>query len=507
VTTLVVTSVMAFTAALDNTVVAVALRDLLADLGSSVLGLQGVVTAYTVTMAALLLPVGGVVDLLGARRVAALGVVVFGGASATCATAGSVATLVAARGVQGVGAALLLPSGLALLAAAYPDAQARRRVVGAWSAVTGAALVAGPVVGGELVARYGWEAVFWVNVPLCVAALLLLPLTPRGGRTTEGGWDGPGALLSCLALGCATYGVVLAGRDGLSSGVAITVAVSAGALLALVAVEREAPHPLLPPLLLRDRAFRGATLAAFAAALAVFLLMVFVSLFLQLVQDRDARSAGGVLIALPVALVVTAVLSYRWAAVVLPALLGLVAAGIGLLGLATALHVGVGPGPVRAWLALVGAGAGLTTAPVVARSLAAAGEARAGLASASVSVARELGGVVAVAGLGAVAVARLTARLTDTMVRAGVPAPDRPAMLDALLSADKPEVRRQLVESVGVDRALAAYDHFVNGATDSFVTSTKWVLALGGAALLLLALVSALLLSEQTSRGRAPRSG
>ena len=501
---LLATSLAAFTANLDNTVVAVALRDVQSDLGSSVLGLQGVVTAYTVTLAALLLAGGALVDVVGARRVLLIGVAVFAGASALCALAGSVTALVVWRVVQGVGAALLLPGGLAVLARAHPEAVRRRRAVGVWAAVSGAALVAGPVVGGELVDRYGWPAVFWLNVPLCALVVLLVLVASPEREATSGAAavDLLGAALTCLSLGTLTYGVVLLGRHGLTWSPVALLLVAAAAGLALRRVEAQVAAPLLPRELLRDRRFRGATLAAFAAALAVFVLMVFMSLFLQLVQDHDARGAGRVLLALPVALVASAAATSRWHRVVLPVTLGLLLAAAGLLGLAAAVHEGVADHAVEAWLALVGVGAGLTTAPVVATTLTAAGERRAGLAAASVTVARELGGVVAVAGLGALAVARLTARLTTTLISTGVPRGDRPAMLDALLRADKPEVRRQLVESVGAVRALAAYERFQDAATASFVSSTRWVLTGAGLALLVLAVASALLLGTDHVRER-----
>lgn len=532
---LVATSVATFTANLDNTVVAVALRDVQTDLGSGVLGLQGVVTAYTVTLAALLLAGGALVDAVGGRRVLLLGVLVFAGASALCAEAGSVTSLVVWRVVQGLGAALLLPGGLAVLAQAYPDPVRRRRAVAVWAAVGGAALVAGPVVGGELVDHHGWPAVFWVNVPLCALVVLLLAPLPRSrdqqdlsprtrrrrvsrrpvdhewgagagsrGRAGTGVW--PGAALTALVLGAATYAVVLLGRHTLAWAPVGLLCVAALGGVALVRVESRSASPLLPGRLVRDRRFQGATLAAFAAALAVFVLMVFVSLFLQLVQGHDARAAGRVLLALPVALVVSAVLTSRSHALVLPVLVGLLLAGAGLLGLGAAVHVGVPDSTVTAWLAVVGTGAGLTTAPVVAATLASAGADRVGLASASVTVARELGGVVAVAGLGALAVARLTARLTTTLVATGVPAGDRAGLLDALLRADRPDVRRQLVESVGAARALGAYGRFQAEATASFVSSTRWVLTGAGAVLLVLAAVSAWLLTSD-DRGESGQEG
>lgn len=480
-----------FTAALDNTVVAVALRDIQRDLGSGVTGLQGVVTAYTVTMAALLLAGGSLVDAVGAKRVLLAGTLIFGAASAACATSHSVTALVASRAVQGVGAALLLPGGLALLAAVHPDGPRRRRALGVWAATGGAALVAGPVVGGELVSRHGWPTVFWVNVPLCALVVVLLAGAPRALPGRRAGFDLAGAALACLTLGAATYAVVLAGRHGLSWRVGAALAVAAGAGWALRAAAGRHPAPLLPLALLRDRRWRGALLGSFAAALAVFVLLVFLSLFLQLVQDRDAQEAGRVLLPLPVALVVVAPLAGRWRAVRGPVTGGLALAGLALLCLGLRLRAGTGREEMEAWLAVVGAGVGLTSAPLASTALAAATEARAGLAAAGVNAARELGGVVAVAGLGALAVARLAHRLSSTLVTAGVAHDRRPAMLDALLGARTRDARRMLVQDLGVQRALQVAEGLTGTATASFVGSTRLVLQAGGAVLLVAALACA----------------
>ena len=496
---LVATSLAAFTATLDNTVVAVALRDLQRDLQAGVTGLQGVVTGYTVALAALLLAGGALVDRVGARTVLLVGLLGFGAASAGCATAGSVGALVGWRAAQGAGAALLLPGSLAVLAGAHPDGPVRRRAVGLWAATGGLALVAGPVVGGVLVASYGWRSVFVVNVPLVLTVAAVVGRTPAmaaHGRRL----DLPAAALSTVALGSSTYAVVLAGRGGLSwrVGVAAVTGLVAAALLAWV--ERR-PDPLLPLALLRDRRFAGASLGAFAASLAVFVLLVFLSLFLQLIQDRGALAAGLTLLPLPAALVVTTPLAGRLRRTREPVVGGLVLAGSGLLVLGSRLGESTGRVELGLLLAVVGAGVGLTTAPVVAAALSAAGPDRAGLAAASVNVARELGGVVAVAGLGALAVARLSARLAGALRAAGVRAGDRPAVLDALLGARPAEVRRLVVQDLGLGPALRLGTALSDTATASFVASTRLVLDGAGAVLLLAAVGTALLLREPRVAG------
>ncbi len=505
---LVATSLASFTATLDNTVVSVALRDIQKDLGSGVTGLQGIVTAYTVALAALLLAGGALDDVLGAKRVLLAGLAVFAAASAGCALAGDVSQLVAWRAVQGTGASLLLPGGLAVLAAAYPDPVRRRRAIGIWAATGGTALVAGPVAGGFLVARYGWESVFWVNVPLClfVAAVVLatpevVPATPAVVRATpvvgpghRRRLDTAGAVLTCVALGLATYAVVLAGRSGLTTAVAVCTAGALVAAAALVAAERRTADPLLPGVLLRDRRFGGSALGAFAAALAVFVLLVFVSLFLQLIQDHDAQQAGLVLLPLPAALVVTAFLAGRWHAVAVPVLLGLLIAGGALLALGLRLREGTSESELRLLMGVIGAGVGLTTAPVVTAALASAGEARAGLAAATINVSRELGGVVAVAGLGALAVAQLARELTATLTRGGVPTAQQPEVLDALLGARNDEVRQLLLRDVGIEKTLQLRETLADAATASFISSTQLILVAAGGSLLACGLVSAWLL-------------
>lgn len=504
---LLATSLAAFTATLDNTVVAVALRDVQQDLGAGVTGLQGVVTAYTVALAALLLAGGAAVDVIGAKRVLLAGLLVFGVASAACASAGSVPVLVAARAVQGTGAALVLPGALAVLASGYPDLAERRRAVAVWAASGAFALVAGPVVGGELVASQGWTSVFWVNVPLCVVVGALVLLAPAAVATAgpehRRRVDAPGALLASVTLGSAAYAVVLAGRHGFDADVLAVLAVGVVAAVGLAWVDTRTADPLIPGALLRDRPFRGATLGAFAAALAVFLLMVFISLFLQLAQDHDARGAGHVLLALPVAVVLGAALTTRWRATAVPVVLGLGTAGVGLLALGLVLRGSTSEGTLAGLLAVVGVGVGITTAPLVATALSRAGQSHAGLAAASVSVARELGGVVAVAGLGAVAVSRLSARLSATLTTIGVPHAKRPAVLDALLGARTDDARRMLLRDVGLERTLRAASSLQQTATTSFVASTRVALQVGAGLLLVAAVACGALLRHASRADRA----
>lgn len=500
---LVATCLASFTATLDNTVVAVALRDIQRDLGAGVSGLQGVVTAYTVALAALLLTGGTLVDVAGRRRMFLTGLVVFGGASIACAAAGSVTQLVIARAVQGAGAALVIPGGLAVLAEAYPEAGPRARAVGIWAATGALALATGPIVGGLLVAAAGWQAVFTVNVPLCLAIALVVLMAPRGAAPSPGRrLDLPGQVLVALGLAATTYAVVLAGRDGWGRPVEVSLAVGLAALAAFTVVERRSRDPLLPRGLLGDRTFLGTTAAAFAASLAVFVLLVFLSLFLQLVQQLDALPAAVRLLPLTAALVATAPPA-AWLATRrgprLPIVVGLLVSALGLLLLGVALTPELGALPLGLLLGVIGVGLGLTGAPVVAASLDAVAGDRSGLAAGVVNTARELGGVVAVGGLGALVVARLAADLTTRLIDLGVPEGRSAGLVDSVLRGRPAlEVAREAGPAVGLDALLKLRQV----AASSYVVSTRFAL-LGAALALVLAAVAA----ATTLGGNASTSG
>jgi predicted MFS family arabinose efflux permease len=297
-----------------------------------------------------------------------------------------------------------------------------------------------------------------------------------------------------------TYAVVLVGRDGWTRDVLVSAAVGLLALAAFGFVERRSPDPMLPRGLLAERTFVGTTVAALAASLAIFVLLVFLSLFLQLVQELDALAAALRLLPLTVGLVVAAVPAAKLAhrrGPRLPVVTGLLVSAVSVLLLGQALSPDIGGLRLGLLLGAVGVGLGLTGAPVVAASLDAVGSRRRGLAAAVVNAAREVGGIIAVGGLGAVVVSRLAADLTTRLVALGV-APDRSAVLvDAVLRGeDQTQVVRRAGPTVGLDALL----QLRRLASLSYVSSTR--LALTGAAGLL---VAAAAISATTLRGRSPR--
>ncbi|WP_037184021.1 MFS transporter [Rhodococcoides fascians] len=272
-------------AMLDATVVNVALPDIGRDLGSGVSGLQWTVSAYTLTLASFILLGGALGDRLGRRTVFVWGTIWFAVASVLCGLAPNIEVLVAARLLQGVGAALLTPGSLALISASiHPDD--RGAAIGLWSGLGGVASAVGPLLGGWLVDVAGWRSVFLLNIPLAVAVVLVAVKHVPESRDphAEGKLDLPGAGVVALALGLLTYGFIDASWWVVAAGVL--------AVGAFVVVELRTSNPLIPPSLFASRVFLAANLVTFAvyAALGgVFFLLI---LQLQLALDYSPIAAG-----------------------------------------------------------------------------------------------------------------------------------------------------------------------------------------------------------------------
>jgi EmrB/QacA subfamily drug resistance transporter len=288
-------SSMAF---IDGTVVNVALPALQAQLQATSAQVQWVVQAYALLLAALILVGGSLGDRFGRRRVYALGVILFAAASVGCGLAQSISQLIAARAVQGVGGALLVPGSLAIISAAFDEAR-RGQAIGTWSGFTGITSAVGPVLGGWLVEHGSWRWVFFINVPLALAVLGLVALHVPESRdeTAAGPLDWPGALLAALGLGSTVYGLTVAADGGLAQPAAL--GWLAAGLLALglfLLRERRAAAPMMPLSLFRARTFAGANLLTFLLYAALGGAFFFVPFNLIQVQGYGATQAGASLL-------------------------------------------------------------------------------------------------------------------------------------------------------------------------------------------------------------------
>src|SRR4051812_12130421 len=251
---------------LDIAVVNTALPSIGADLHTGIGGLQWVVDAYTLALASVVLTAGSLADRFGRKRVFAAGLVVFTVSSGVCAAAGSIAMLEAARAVQGIGAAVLFATSLALLAAAFPSERERAGALAAYGATIGAAFAVGPAVGGALTTGLNWRWVFLVNIPIGLAALAVTLRQVRESRDPRAPRvDIPGLVTLTGALFLLVLGLLRGNEDGWGSS-AIVAELAAAAILfaAFVAIEARSSHPMLPLRLLRSGDFTGAQLTAFA---------------------------------------------------------------------------------------------------------------------------------------------------------------------------------------------------------------------------------------------------
>jgi EmrB/QacA subfamily drug resistance transporter len=289
---LALSSAASFLVVLDSLVVATALTSIGRDLGSSLGGLEWTVNAYALSFAVLLLTGAALGDMLGRRRVFAAGLVLFAVASAACALAPSVGVLIAARAVQGAGAAAIMPMALALLNMAFPPHR-RGRAIGMYGSITSVAVVLGPVLGGAVTQGLGWQWVFWVNVPVALAAVPLvltrLAEPPRPGATI----DVPGVLLAVVAALGLAWGLIRGNEAGWGSAQTIGAFVTgAVAAVAFGAWERRAAAPMLPPRLLRSRALAAGNVAIFALNGSLTVVVFLMPQFQQVVSGQDPLGAG-----------------------------------------------------------------------------------------------------------------------------------------------------------------------------------------------------------------------
>ncbi len=389
-----------FLVLLDVTIVNVAVPQIGAELRTGSSGLAWTVDAYSVPLAALLPASGAIGDLIGHRRVVLLGLVGFGGASVLCALAPSIGVLVAARAIQGFGAALALPGTLALLVDNGPDETSRNRLVGAWAAIGGAALPAGPVIGGLLVRAAGWRAVFWLSLP--VITLALIPVIRLPGSTLRRqsvrDVDWTGAALLVATLTCFVTAIIQA--PAAPRVAVLFAAVAVCALLGFLAIEQRVPRPLLS---VPREARRPLGLASLVAGLmnlcALGALFVLTQVF-QTVHRLDPLAAGVLtlpamlplpLLGAPAGRLATRIGVWRAAAV------GLLVAAAGTAGIAIDLTTtGTGYVVLALFLALWGTGLGILTPAIVAAALKATPRAP-GLASGASNTARQTGGALGVA--------------------------------------------------------------------------------------------------------------
>jgi len=425
---------------LDNTVVNVALPSIQRDLDTSLSALEWTVNAYTLTFAVLLVTGGRLGDIFGRRRMFLFGVVVFALASASIGLSPDDAWLVAWRAIQGVGAAFMMPATLSIITNVFP-AHERGKAIGTWAGVSALALAIGPVVGGFLTEQVDWRAIFFINLPVAVAAIAVTLFATRESRdeTVSRKVDVPGI----VALSAGLAGIVLALVEGNAWGwgspaILTLVAGSLGALGAFAWIELHSAAPIVDFAFFRSRSFAGANVVAFIVSFAMLAMFFFIALYMQNILGYSPLEAGIRFLPSTVMIVIVAPIAGRLADRIGPRPLmtvGLLFAS-GSLFWQSQLSVDSGYGFLLPAFVLMGIGMALVMSPMSTAAMNAVDPAKAGVASGVLSMTRMVGGTFGVAVLGAIVTVVGRARIDESLPRLPQGARDR--IVDGLGSGAAP---------------------------------------------------------------------
>ncbi|MFD3933924.1 MFS transporter [Streptomyces sp. NPDC058611] len=391
---------------LDNTVLNVALPSMRRDLDASVAGLQWSIDSYTLVLASLLMLAGSTADRIGRRKVFVAGLVLFTLGSLLCSLAPSLDWLIVFRMVQAVGGAMLNPVAMSIITNTFTEPAARARAIGVWGAVAGLSMAAGPLIGGLMVDSVGWRSIFWLNLPIGLAALVLtLRHIPESRAARPRRPDPVGQVLVMALLGSVTYGIIEAPAVGWSSPLIVGCAVVAVAsLVGLLVYEPRREEPLVDLRFFRSAPFSGATVIAVSAFAGLSGFLFLNTLYLQDVRGLGALDAGLYMLPMAVLTFLFAPLSGRLVATRGPRL-PLLVAGVTMAtsGLLFAVFEAETSTPLLfAGYMLFGLGFGMVNAPVTNTAVSGMPRSQAGVAAAIASTSRQTGGTLGVAVVGSV---------------------------------------------------------------------------------------------------------
>jgi EmrB/QacA subfamily drug resistance transporter len=426
-------SAVQFMVVLDIAIVNVALPSIKVDLGFSQENLQWVISAYALVFGGFLLLGGRAADLLGRRRLFLTGTVVFTVASLLAGLAWSESSLIGARALQGLGAAIITPAALSILSTTFVEGRERNIALGVWGAVGGFGAAAGVLLGGILTDALSWEWIFFVNVPVGAIAFLLTPFLLNESRDARvKSFDAPGALLVTGGLSSLVYTITQAGQDGWLAGRTLAFFGVAVVLLAgFVAWERRHSEPLMRFGILRTRTVTGANVAGFIMGTAMFSMFLMLTLYMQQVLGYSAMRTGVAYLAVAGTAIVWSTLAAQLVTRigVKPVLVtGMAALTAGLLYFTQVSVGGSYAADLLPGFLLIGLGIGFAYVPISIAALAGVGASEAGLASGLINTSQQIGGALGIAALSTIATSR-----TDDKVAAGVALPN--ALVDGFTLA------------------------------------------------------------------------
>jgi len=413
---LVAVALATFMTYLDNNVTNVAIPTIQRSLHLSIAGLEWVVSSYVLVFAGLLLASGRIADVYGRRRLFFAGTVVFTLASLAAGLAGSGGMLIGARVVQGLGAALVVPTTLAIIMATFHDARERTAAIGLWTAIGAMALAFGPLIGGFISQHLHWGWIFFINVPVGVIALTIAALSMDESRDTSAvrRLDVPGMVTSSVALFALTYALIEGHDRGWTSGLILgAFTLAAITMAAFVVVEARTQHPMVDLNLLRSRVFGGGTVTMMLWAFGIFGIYFFTSIYLQDILGFSPTKAG--LAFVPMALCLAAAASVAGPIYTRLGAHRTVAGGMAMMAVGLYLFSVLGAGATFASLMpgflLFGAGAGLMQVPLTNSVLHGQPPERSGVASALLNATREVAGLFGITVIGAILRSRQSVEL------------------------------------------------------------------------------------------------
>ncbi len=416
---------------LDATIVNIALPSIQADLGISDADRQWVVTAYTLTFGGLLLLGGRIADFAGRKRMFIVSLVAFAAASALGGLAANAGLLYAARGLQGVSAAVLAPAALALISVTFTDSKERAKAFAVYGALSGGGAAIGLVLGGALTEFASWRWTLWINVPIALLAIALaIPFVRESRTEARTGYDVPGAVTATLGLLAVIFGITRAESEGWT-GTSTLVFLGVGLVLLafFVVIESRSPHPLLPLRILANRNRGGAYLASFFIGVGLFAIFLFLSYFFQGVLGYSPLESGLLFLPLTAGIIVSAGITSRLLPITGPRFItggGFALTIVGLLLLQRMSENSTYIGDILPSMILVGLGIGFVFVPLSATALFGVGDADAGVASAVLNAAQQVGGSVGVAFLNTIATSATAAYIVANQL----PGPNGAALVE-----------------------------------------------------------------------------
>jgi EmrB/QacA subfamily drug resistance transporter len=481
--TLVATGLGLFMIFLDAMIVNVAIPDIQRDFGTGESGIQWVVAAYSLTMAMFMMSGGTFGDHFGRRRAYVVGIVIFCVASVGCGLAPGIGVLIAARGLQGVGAAVVNVASLALVGAAFPDPRAKARAIGIWTGIAAIGLAIGPTLGGFLTEDVGWRSIFLFNPIIgTLAVVLSFAFVAESRDPASRSFDIPGQVLFIVGIGALTYALIQGGHSGwLSPEILGCFTAAVLVLVAFVRYEMRARDPMMDMTVFRDRVYDTAIYAIFASLFCIYGTLFIITQYFQNVRAYSPEETGLLMLAMTIPTVVLSPITGRIVAARgarTPTLVGLgcVVIGTGILAASNASLLVV----TLIALAFVGAAGGLSVASATAEAMSTIPPERSGMASGILSSQRAIGSTAGFAIMGSILAVTVAAVLPHDLEPYISDPTQRDAVVDRVVDDANPQAVASLI---GPGKPLPSNvtedDDVLDAADDAFVTGIRIAMLVG----------------------------